>query len=344
MDQSLRKLSKNRFAQNPFGYIALGVLFCIFTAASIALSLLVPFLGSVAVVFLVFPLFFGTILSTSAVEYFDKVSFKNLLGYSIRYYHPQFLGCFRLLWCLLRGIIVEFGAMFITGIICFIVAKIKYPVASDECFNALVTYLVNPVNDAETFNALFEMHNGFLLNIYYILVMVSGLSGAFIFIVSVAFNAIGAFYRMLLKPTSLMFGKTSINAAITSNRKIIFKDFLLLNWPLILLCFIGLVTGACISTLVLHHIEYGLEFGCIFAFVFMAIHFPKYLANMNALFDKHKFLIAIGINDSIKKAIKKIQLSVDLSEDDKQKIQDTLNQLDEETKELEDENKKDSTE
>ena len=102
-----------------------------------------------------------------------------------------------------------------------------------------------------------------------------------------------------------MFGKTSINAAITSNRKIIFKDFLFLNWPLILLCFIGLVTGACISTLVLHHIEYGLEFGCIFAFVFMAIYFPKYLANMNALFDKHKFLIAIGINDSIKKAIKK---------------------------------------
>ena len=344
MASKLISASREKFKVNPIAFICLGVLFCVFAALCVALSLLVPFLGAVAVVLLLFPLLCGVVIQSSSLEYFDKVSFKNISAFSARYYSPQFSGSFRLLWCLLRGFIVTVASSFIVTLVVCGIAKGLYPQTFDTCFNALMGYLTNVNSTTEDLNALLTMENGFVGNCLLFIESISVAFGIFVFVISVSFNALGVYFRMLLKPTGLMFGKYSINTAINTNRKALFKDFLLLNWPLIVLLLLGMVGGFLISIFVFQDLVIAVDVGLIFSFVLLMFFAPKYLANMNALFDKYKFLIVIGINDSIKKTIEKIQRTVDLSTEDKERIEEALKECDEEMKQMEEDNKKDSTE
>ena len=109
------------------------------------------------------------------------------------------------------------------------------------------------------------------------------------------------------------------------------------------LIFVGAGLGGFLSYYLSKDYIYISEFGLIGALLFSAFYFPIYLANMNALYDKYKYIVILGVNNSIKETIEKIQRNIDLSEEDKQRIEETLKECDEGIKELEEENnKKDS--
>ena len=231
-NNSLLLASRKKFKVNPIAFICLGVLFCVFAALCVALSLLVPFLGAVAVVLILFPLLCGITMQASSVEYFDKVSFKNVFLFSLQYYSAQFSGSFRLLWCLLKAIIVSVASTVVVTLIVCLIAKGMYPVTFNECFPEVMK-LFYAESTIEDLNAVFAMNNHFVENCFYFIQTISLSIAALVFIVSVAFNTLGVYFRMLLKPTGLMFGKYSINTAINNNRRVLFKNFMYLNWPLI---------------------------------------------------------------------------------------------------------------
>ena len=344
-NKKLLKLSREKFKVNPFAFVCLGVFFCVFAALCFALSLLVPFLGALAIVLLAFPLLFGIIMQTCSIDYFEKVQIRNVLMFSTRYYHPQFAGSFRLLYCFLKSLLVALIGYIVSLIVVGLIAHGMHPAEFEDAFSRLTAYFFASQIDNEIYSSIMNSYNGLLYHTTGIALNISFLIGYFAFLICMFFNAIGVYFRTMLKPEGLMFGRYSINTAIKNNRRKLFKDFIFLNWPLFILGFLGAVCGALLSWSILKDYIYIAEYGLMGCFLFMAIYFPKYLANMNALFDKHKMLIVLGVNDSIRKTIEKIQKSVDLSEEDKQRIEETLKQCDEDVKNMEEENnKKDSTE
>ena len=342
MEISLRKLAREKYNVNPFAFICLGVFFCIFSCLCVALSLLVPFLGMLAIILLAIPLLFGIIVQTSSVDFFEKVEFKNVVAFSMGYFRPQFYGCFRLLICLLKAIVVELVTYIVVVIITALVARGMHPAEFDEAFTAFRNYVISSQVNNEQFEAILSMHGNLLLHIHYISLCGSALAGYFTFIMSLCYNTIGVYFRTLLKPTALMFGKYSINSAIKANRRVIYKDFLILNWPLILLGIVGALAGGALSIYLTKDYINLPEFGLIGALLLMSFYFPMYLANMNALYEKYKYIVILGVNKSIKDTIEKIQRNVDLSEEDRQRIEDTLKECNDDIREMEENNKKDS--
>ena len=347
MDKSLAKLARKKFKVNPSAFICLGVFFCIFAAICVALSLLVPFLGMIAMVLLAIPLLFGIVMQTSAIDYFEKVEFKNIVIFSTRYFHPQFSGSLRLLLSFLKSMLVELISYILILIVTGLIARGMHPAEFDEAFSQLTAFILTSSVDSEQFNAIMNMHNGLLAHINNIAICGSALVFYLTFIFHLFYNTLGVYFRTLLKPQSLMFGRSCVNTALKENRRNIFKDFMYLNWPMLVLGLIGALLGGYLSIVISKDYIYLQEFGLIGCLLFIALYFPMYLANMNALFDKYKFSIVLGVNSSIKKTIEKIQRSVDLSEDDRKAIEDTLQEFDEDIKEMEErdkENKKDSNE
>lgn len=342
MERTLRNLAIEKYKVNPFAFICLGVFFCIFASLCVALSLLVPFLGTVAIVLLAIPLLFGIIIQTSSIEYFERIEFKNLLAFSLGFYRPQFSGSLRLISTLLKSFLIEIIIYFIAVVITGGVAHNIHPELFDEAFTLFRNAIISNTITTETLSEILNMNGQILAHVHNIAICVGMLAFYFAFIYQLFFNTLGIYFRTMLKPTALMFGRYSINNAIKVNKVKIFKDYFYLNWPLYLLGLAGATLGTLLAIYEIKNYTFLPEFGLIGALLLMAIYFPMYLANMNALYEKYKYIIILGVNNSIKETIQKIQTNIDLSEEDKQRIEDTLKECDEDLKEMEEENKKDS--
>ena len=342
--KQLRQVSKRYFSSNPTAYIFSGVFFCLFGLLGICFCFLDPLLGSVIEIFVMLPLLLGGIMTASSSEFYQKVSITNLFRFSTRYYSPQFYGCFGALICLLKGIIVEVASTFIVLPIMFFVFRANYGANFTEPLKLLLEYITSFENDSEALVGIFAMNNNMLDNFTMFVSSICSLFGILTFIVAISYRAITAYFRLLLRNDNAFFGRRAVDQTIKNNRRAMFKDHLLLNWPLLLLALIGLVGGFLFSYYVVNDLLYAIEFASMFAFLAMAFYFPIYLANMASIFEKYQFTIAKGISDSIKETIRNIQSSVDLSEEDKKQIEETLKKLEEDDNELEDEenNKKDS--
>ena len=342
MERSLRSVAFEKYKVNPFAFICLGVFFCIFASMCVALSLLVPFLGTVAIVLLAIPLLFGIIIQVSSVEYFERIEFKNIIAFSLGFYRPQFSGSLRLLTSLLKSFLINILVYVIAVVIAGVVAHNTQATLFDEAFLTLRNAVASNDFNVEQLQNILQMNGGILMHVQNIGICAGLLAFYFAFLFQLFYNTLGIYFRTMLKPTALMFGRYSINNAIKANRGKIFKDYFYLNWPLFLLGIAGATVGVLISIYVIKNYTLSPEFGLMGALLFMAIYFPMYLANMNALFDKYKYIIILGVNNSIKETIQKIQSNIDLSEEDRQRIEDTLKECDEDLKEMEEENKKDS--
>ena len=347
MNNSLRRSAIEKFKMNPLAFVCLGVFFCIFASLCVALSLLVPFLGAIAIVLFAIPLLFGVIVQTMNVAFFEKVEFKFIVLLSFGYYNPQFAGSLRVLWTFLKSIIIELISFIIIILITGAVAHSLHPAEFDGAFALFRQEFLSGSMTGEELTSILDMNGRILLHVYNISICGSALVFYIAFIFQLFYNTLGIYFRSVLKPTALMLGKRSINSAIRANKGKILKDFLYLNWPLLVLGLLGACLGGYLSIVVSKDYIYIQDFGLIGALLLMAFYFPMYLANMNALYEKYHFIVILGVNNSIKETMEKIQKNIDLSEEDKEKIKETLDAYDREIKEMEeeeDENKKDSTE
>ena len=341
MDRSLIRSRNNEFKRNPIGYILLGIFFCLFAVGCVALDFVFDGLGVFAIVLLLFPLLFGVIFQSSGFQFDVPLSMKGVVRGSALYYSTQFFGSFRLLICLLKTLIVETIMDTILLVVLFFVFKNQYGQAFQDSINALFEAIMYETESETAILDAFAMNDNLLDNYRLLSASIASLFGSATFIFSVSFNSLGANFRMLLKTKHAAFAKNAVNQTMKNNRKGLVKDYFYLNWPLLALMIIGLVLGTICSIVIFESYLYILPFGLMGAFIMMIPYFPTYLANMNAIFKKYEMTIIMGINDSIKNTLKKIQSTLDLSEQDKGDIEEALKSLDEDNETDDEGNKKD---
>ena len=323
MKESLRALSFKRFKTNITSYIAVGIMCGLFLILLSLLSFIDITIFIIAFAVLGLPFLFASHISCYFLEVNQQITIGAFSRYFIGFFKPQFRSSFRAIISFLKSLAVYFGSMLVLYLILYLVFNYQY---GATFYNALTSLVERYSAGAslEELMAMLEENNGLLLTfLAYVSSFPIPLAITF-FIYAISFSSLSLYYRANTTTAAPSLIRLGIANAFARYRRSMKKDWLKLNWPLLVLPLIGAIGGAIIIFLLIKDITFlspAITVGTVFPLIFFL---PFYFSNMEVLYLRYENCFKEGNKEAIEAILNRIQTSIDLSEEEKRRLEESF--------------------
>lgn len=319
-----------------------GLLTGLLITGLLCLDFVVPGINIIIFPFISLPILFAAYYSHLGVHLNQRLTFSSTMRYMFAYYRPPFNSSFGVLTSILKSLLVFLGTELVFSF-----------------FGVQLTYLINPGIEAsiESFqNYLLEsqflmsyddimnlliMNNNALLIYVYIVTLPAYILAIGFFIYNISRNSIGIYLRLNMAENDARYIKMVM---ATTNRVLprkMFKSWMALNWPMIILYFVGAIGGA-IGMVFLTKNPLIIMSGAIAGGVLLlAFYMPFYLPNMEAIYDTFSNAYRAGAN-KVNEMLKQTAIeNAKRVQEEKEYFEKILHEMEEHVKEVEKEKEKD---
>ena len=325
MKDSLRSVSFNRFKSNPTSYLAVGVMCGLFLIIATILAFIDPLLLIIAIPLIALPFLFASHVACYYLQINQQINISAFFRYFVGFFRVQFRGSFRALISFLKSLAFYVGMSFLAGIVLFLIFKAQYGETFVNSFNSLIhQYFYSSEATYEDIVEILNANDGQLLTfiIYASVVAIPLAMLAFIYYVS--FSSISIYYRTNVLVASASLLKMSVNSTYALHRKNMRKDWFALNWPMLALSFLGMIGFALLDLFIVRRIDLLPAFVIVGGVVLLMFYLPFYFANMETIYKKYEQYFKEGNQRAIETILARIQSSIELSEEEKKHLEESL--------------------
>jgi hypothetical protein len=325
MKDSLRSISFNKFKANPTSYIAVGIMCGLFLLLVTILAFIGPSLLIIAVPLLALPFLFASHVACYYLQINQQISLSAYARYFMGFFRSQFRGSFRGLISFLKSLGFYFATVIVAGIIFYLIFKAQYGETFVNSFNTLAFQYVNNVEFTyEELTALLEDNNNMLLTFIVYISAVGIPLSMLAFIYYISFSSLSIYYR-----TNVAFGaasllKMSVSNTYARHRNEMRKDWFSLNWPMLVLSFVGMLAFGALDFFLIRRIDLLPTFVLVGGVALLMFYLPFYFANMETIYKKYEMNFKEGNQEAIETILRRIQNSIDLSEEEKKNLEASL--------------------
>ena len=331
MKNSLRNISFNKFKTNPTSYLAVGIMCGLFLLLVMVLAFIDPAILIIAVPLLVLPFIFASHVACYYLQVNQQISLTAYARYFMGFFHSQFRGSFRGLISLLKSLGFYVATLIVAGITFYLIYKANYGETFVTSFNTLAfNYINNAEFTYEELIALLTQNDNMLLTfIVYISAVAIPLS-MLAFIYYISFSSLSIYYRANVAFGAAALLKMSVGNTFARHRSEMRKDWFLLNWPMLALSFAGMIGFAILDLLLFKRIDLLPTFVIVGGVALLMFYLPFYFANMETIYKKYEMNFKEGNQEAIETILRRIQSSIDLSEEEKKNLEASLRGQDKE--------------
>ena len=325
MKDSLRSSSLNRFKTNSSSYVAIGIMCGLFLILSMIFAFIDPSLLIIAVPLLAMPFLFASHIACYYLQINQPVNMSAFFRYFLGFFRGQFRGSFRGIISFLKSLAFYFASAFIAAIVLFLVFRAYYGETFVNAYNSLIyQYTSSQEYTYEDIINTLNENNGLLLT-FIIYITVLGIPLAMLaFIYYISFSSLSIYYRAGVTIAASPLLKMSINETYSLHRHEIRKDWFSLNWPMLVLSFFGMLAAAAIDLFLVRRIDLLPGFVIVGGVVFLMFYLPFYFVNMETIYKKYEIYFKEGNQHAIEELLNRIQSSIDLDEEEKRTLEESL--------------------
>ena len=325
MKDSLRTNSFAKFKANPSSYIAVGLMCGLFLLLVGVLAFISPSLLVIAVPLLALPFLFASHVACYYLQINQQISLSAYARYFMGFFRSQFRGSFRGLISFLKSLGFYFATIIVAGITFYLIFKAQYGDTFVNSFNTLAfQYMNNAEFTYEELVALLEDNNNMLLTfIVYISAVAIPLS-MLAFIYYISFSSLSIYYRANVAFGAAALLKMSVGNTFARHRVEMRKDWFSLNWPMLVLSFAGMIGFGLLDYFLIKRIDLLPTFVIVGGVALLMFYLPFYFANMETIYKKYETRFKEGNQEAIETILRRIQSSIDLSEEEKKNLEASL--------------------
>ena len=325
MKDSLRTNSFAKFKANPTSYIAVGLMCGLFLLLVGVLAFISPSLLVIAVPLLALPFLFASHVACYYLQINQQISLSAYARYFMGFFRSQFRGSFRGLISFLKSLGFYFATIIVAGITFYLIFKAQYGDTFVNSFNTLAfQYMNNAEFTYEELVALLEDNNNMLLTfIVYISAVAIPLS-MLAFIYYISFSSLSIYYRANVAFGAAALLKMSVGNTFARHRVEMRKDWFSLNWPMLVLSFAGMIGFGLLDYFLIKRIDLLPTFVIVGGVALLMFYLPFYFANMETIYKKYETHFKEGNQEAIETILRRIQSSIDLSEEEKKNLEASL--------------------
>ena len=332
MKESLRVASFARFKQNVTSYIAVGIMCGLFLILAATLSFVDVGLFVLMIPLIILPILFASHIACYYLEAKQPITVSALFRYYTGFYRPQFRSSFKGIKAFLLSLAFYFGGMILCYVICYSIFQHTYGATFTESFSGLAKMYMTEEMSYEDLILALEENDGLLLT-FFTYVSSLPLPPAIVwFIYSISSASISIYYRSNIVVDSGSLIRLAINNTFLKIKKQYNKDWFSLNWPLLVLSLVGSLVGAILSILVFKNVTYLGAFICLGGVILILFFLPFYFSNMEVLYHRYEPYFREGNKAAVEMILRRIQSSIDLTEEERKELEASFKQDDDEEK------------
>lgn len=325
MKNSLRANSFNRFKSNPASYIAIGLMGGLFLIISMLIAFISPAFLFISIPLVGLPFLFASHIASYYLQIDQPVTFSAFLRYYYGFFRTQFRSSFRGIISLLKSLIFYVVSVLIATLVFVIIFSNRYGSDfTDALTNLAFNYFYSANATYDDLIAMLNANDGMLLTfIFY--VSAFGIPLAMLaFIYYVSFSSLSIYYRTNVAFAAPPILRMSISNTYALHRRNMRKDWFSLNWPLLALSFLGMAGFAVLDILVVKRIDLLPAFVMVGGVATLVFYLPFYFTNMEVIYKKYEMSFKEGNQKAIEDILQKIQNSIDLSDEEKRSLEQSL--------------------
>ena len=325
MKDSLRSISFNKFKSSPISYLSVGIMCGLFLIIATVLAFIEPLILIVAVPLIALPFLFASHVACYYLQINQQINPSAFLRYFVGFFRSQFRGSFRGLISFLKSLGFYFAMFLIGGFVLYLIFKANYGATFTDSFNRLVyLYMSNQESALEDIIATLNDNDGLLLTfIVYISVIAIPLA-MLAFVYYISFSSISIYYRTNVLVASAPLLKMSVNSTYSLHHKSMRKDWFLLNWPILALSLLGMALFVMLDLFFVRRIDLLPAFVIVGGVALLMFYLPFYFANMETIYKKYEPYFKEGNQRAIENILLRIQNSIELSEEEKKHLEESL--------------------
>ena len=325
MKHSLRSTSLNKFKTNSASYLSVGIMCGLFLIIAAVFAFLSPTLLIIAIPLIALPFLFASHVACYYLNINQQINPGAFARYFVGFFRPQFRGSFRGLVSFLKSLVFYFATAFLAGIILYLVFKATYgEIFTNSCNSLVYLYVASPYATYEDIINLLNENDGMLLTFIIYISAIAIPLAMLAFIYYVSFSSLSIYYRANVMVASAPLLKMSVNSTYSLHRNSMRKDWFSLNWPMLALSFLGMVGFAMIDILLVRRIDLLPAFVIVGGVVLLMFYLPFYFANMETIYKKYEKYFKEGNQRAIEAILQRIQSSIELSEEEKKHLEESL--------------------
>ena len=281
---------------------------------------------------IVLPILFASHIACYYLQAQQPITVSALFRYYTGFYHPQFRSSFRGIRSFLISLAVYFGGMMVCYIAFYAIYQHAYGATFTDAFTNLVkVYMSESVTYEDIMDLLYE-NNGLLLTFFLYVSSIPLSPASLWFLYSTSFASFSIYYRSNVSAAGSSLIRLAINNAYLKVKKAMRRDWFSLNWPILVLSFLGGVLGAILSIFVFKNITFLGAFMSLGSVTLIIFFLPFYFPNMEALYTRYENVFKEGNRMAIESILERIQSSIELSEEEKRDLEKSFKNDDEEKK------------
>ena len=323
MNESIVKLSFTRFKRNISSYIAVGIMCCLFLVLVASLSFLNEFAFLLAIPLIGLPTLFACHIACYLLEVNQNITVGAFARYYASFFRPQFRSSFRGIVAFLLSLAVSFCLGVISAIAMYLAFKAHFGDTFVNAFNGLVEKYMSGIT-LEELNSLLKENDGLLLTFVSFVASIPLPFAIVAFIVVVSFNSISLYYRANITSGAPSLIRLGIANAYRANKKKMIKDWLTLNWWLIVLPLVGCLASGLICVFGTKSYSLLAPYVTVGAFIPLVFFLPFYFPNMEVLYHRYENVFKEGNKMAIESLLERIQTSLELSEEEKRNLEESF--------------------
>lgn len=325
MKDSLRASSFNKFKSNSTSYLAVGIMCGLFLILAAVLAFIDPALLIFTVPLIALPFMFASHVACYFLQLNQQVSVSAFFRYFMGFFRSQFRGSFRGVISFLKSLAFYFASLIVFGIVLYLVFKANYGDVFVSSYNNLIkTYVSSADATYEDIVILLEANDNLLLTFITYITVVGIPLAMLAFIYYISFSSLSIYYRTNVLVASAPLLKMSVNNTFALHRKSMRKDWFSLNWPMLALSFVGMLAFGALDIFLVRRIDLLPGFVFVGGVSLLMFYFPFYFANMETIYKKYEEYFKEGNQRAIEAILQRIQNSIELSEEEKKQLEESL--------------------
>ncbi len=323
----LKQQASEYYRHSPVSCWILGLTSGVLVAAIIALDLLVPCISFLTIPFLVAPILFSAQVQHVMLKTEATITVTSSLRTFGLYYKRDFFGTFSIIFNFFKSLVVflvlETAISMVASTI-FVILNPQFEASINSLYQLLYSYEFTYEDIINQLNA----NNYLILKFLSICIIPSIFIALIFFIYNLSRYSLMVYYKMHLRRTDSRFAKLVYQFAMRGRRIEMLRNYLSLQWPLYLLLVIGFAGGSVFGYFFYYDILKMIGFGLVGGALLGAFFLPFYFSNMQALYDMYAGLYDAVTKEVTTSLIGRLQSDIDLSEQEKERLEETLSDVD----------------
>ena len=323
----LKQQASEYYRHSPVSCWILGLTSGVLVAAIIALDLLVPCISFLTIPFLIVPILFSAQVQHVMLKTEATITVTSSLRTFGLYYKRDFFGTFSLIFNFFKSLVVFLvleTTISMAASTIFVILNPQFEASINSLYQLLYSYEFTYEDIINQLNANYYL----ILKFLSICIIPSVFIALIFFIYNLSRYSLMVYYKMHLRRTDSRFAKLVYQFAMRGRRIEMLRNYLSLQWPLYLLLVIGFAGGSVFGYFFYYDILKMIGFGLVGGALLGAFFLPFYFSNMQALYDMYAGLYDAVTKEVTTSLIGRLQSDIDLSEQEKERLEETLSDVD----------------